>query len=273
MLSTGEFKIFGATAKTTPKKSVVLGWTFMFFESKIPWMIYLVATIVVSVIVVKFNTIIHPFTLADNRHYMFYIFRYTIRRSLLIRLLLIIPYTAARWMVWDTLCGCKSWIVASISDVEDQPLTSSNHPFQTLVKVHSAKDHQPKSGKKSSGQSVSKSADVIPTSTGLIFLVATSLSLITAPLVEPRYFIIPWVIWRLMTPAWTVPTDGIINRVPEVQAMTNLLQGYDPRLFLETAWFSVIHLVTAYIFLYKPYIWRAEDGSVLDNGQLQRFMW
>ncbi|PHH78632.1 hypothetical protein CDD82_2935 [Ophiocordyceps australis] len=73
------------------------------------WATHLVGTAVLSALVVRYNTIIHPFTLADNRHYMFYIFRYTIRRSLLIRYLLILPYTLCRFLVWSALAGCSDW--------------------------------------------------------------------------------------------------------------------------------------------------------------------
>jgi alpha-1,2-glucosyltransferase len=31
--------------------------------------------------------------------------------------------------------------------------------------------------------------------------------------------------------------------------------------------------VTGYIFLAKPFQWRAPDGSLLDEGRWQRFMW
>lgn len=47
---------------------------------------YILFTLALSAAVVQYNTIIHPFTLADNRHYMFYVFRYTILRSPAVRL-------------------------------------------------------------------------------------------------------------------------------------------------------------------------------------------
>lgn len=44
-------------------------------------------------------------------------------------------------------------------------------------------------------------------------------------------------------------------------------EGHDPRLWLETAWFAAINVVTAYVFLYKGFEWKQEPGNV------QRFMW
>jgi alpha-1,2-glucosyltransferase len=125
-------------------------------------------------------------------------------------------------------------------------------------------------------------ASIIPasTSTGLVFLLATTLSLMTAPLVEPRYFIIPWVMWRLLVPAWRLHDHGYyggvtsrLSNYPKIRPLFEFFQHYDLRLIIETVWFIAINAATGYIFLAKPYIWKAEDGTVLDDGRFQRFMW
>ena len=113
------------------------------------------------------------------------------------------------------------------------------------------------------------STQPIQTSATLVFLLATSLSLVTAPLVEPRYFIIPWVIWRLNVPAWR---PGPISRILP-KRLADVVDGIDIRLVFETLWFLAINFITGYIFLKKPYEWRAADGTILDEGRLQRFMW
>ncbi|TVY88273.1 Dol-P-Glc:Glc(2)Man(9)GlcNAc(2)-PP-Dol alpha-1,2-glucosyltransferase, partial [Lachnellula willkommii] len=46
---------------------------------------YASAALVLTLGIIKYNTIIHPFTLADNRHYIFYVFRYSILRHPAIR--------------------------------------------------------------------------------------------------------------------------------------------------------------------------------------------
>jgi alpha-1,2-glucosyltransferase len=118
------------------------------------------------------------------------------------------------------------------------------------------------------------------TSTALLWLLSTTLSLITAPLVEPRYFILPWLFWRLLLPAWT----PIGNNNPSTSSSSasaswttnklKTLRGVDPRLFLETAWFLAINLGTMYMFLFRPFYWRdGENGELLDGGKVQRFMW
>lgn len=44
-------------------------------------------------------------------------------------------------------------------------------------------------------------------------------------------------------------------------------EGHDPRLWVETGWFVVVNLGTAFVFLYKGFEWKQEPGNV------QRFMW
>lgn len=262
---------------------------------------YITATVVVSVLIVKFNTIIHPFTLADNRHYMFYVFRYSIRRSQAIRFALVLPYTLSRWLVWGTLSGCPEPVSedgASDCSLRYNRLSSSpytSHPLRIVKKpddVRQTDSPYPPALESTSTRFEEKkmnpmeedplacSTEPVSTSTAVVFLFTTTLSLVTAPLVEPRYFIIPWVIWRLLTPAWRLHDHaGFVSRLrqPDTKGYLDVplefFQRYDLRLILETIWFVVINLVTMYIFITRPYQWRAEDGMLLDEGRWQRFMW
>ncbi|KAK1836879.1 glycosyltransferase [Podospora conica] len=196
---------------------------------------YHLLTTLLSLLAVKHNTIIHPFTLADNRHYMFYIFRYTILRSARVRYALVAAYTATRWLVWDALAGFGSPSTPSPADSKVQPGAPS-------------------------------------TSTAIFWLLATTLSLVTAPLVEPRYFILPWVFWRLLVPAWD-PAAAAAGGGSKWPLRKLAGWGVDPRVALETAWFVAINLGTMYMFLFRPFYWRGADGEVLDGGRVQRFMW
>ncbi|KAI1259776.1 DIE2/ALG10 family-domain-containing protein [Xylariaceae sp. FL1019] len=212
-----------------------------------------VVALVAMGLVVRFNTIIHPFTLADNRHYMFYVFRYSILRAWWIRYALVPIYVVCAWLCWAALQGS--------STAADPPRSRwIQSPFSTGV--------QGFKNKKSSGSSKDLSAEKpawgaetsAPTSTVLLLLLTTALSLITAPLVEPRYFILPWVFWRLLLPAsspWS--RDG--------------QRKIDPILMLESGWFLLINVTTMYVFLKKPFLWYAPDGTLLDEGRVQRFMW
>ncbi|KAM0220150.1 hypothetical protein ACHAQI_000608 [Fusarium lateritium] len=275
---------------------------FIFGTKIIIWTLYLLGTILLSVAIVRYNTIIHPFTLADNRHYMFYVFRYTIRRASWIRYALAIPYTLARWMTWGTIAGCSQWFgifygsacSAYERGLEKPPFLShptftnrGPSPRQTnaALPTEVRDDSQDASIQQELSKALEKdpllaSVEPASTSTGLIFLLATTLSLMTAPLVEPRYFIIPWVMWRLLVPAWRLhdhgsfkSTTSYLANYSKTRPLFLFFQRYDLRLILETFWFIAINVVTGYIFLTKPYVWKAEDGTVLDDGRLQRFMW
>ncbi|RGP74236.1 alpha-1,2 glucosyltransferase alg10 [Fusarium longipes] len=285
---------------TEPQLSKELQFFGLVFGSKIfLWPLYLLGTILLSFAIVRYNTIIHPFTLADNRHYMFYVFRYTIRRASWIRYVLVIPYTVARWMTWGTMAGCSQWFMilhgsaCSTYSREGGKSPFLSHPAftnrgSTPQQTDVAFPAEPKDLDAAQEQELSKALEEDPllasiepatTSTGLIFLLATTLSLMTAPLVEPRYFIIPWVIWRLLVPAWRLHDHynfGVVatmERHPKTKSIFLFFQRYDLRLILETLWFIAINVATGYIFLTKPYVWRAEDGTVLDGGRFQRFMW
>ena len=265
---------------------------------KIYYPFYVLGTVVLSVVIVKYNTIIHPFTLADNRHYMFYVFRYTILRSIKLRYLLVVGYTAARWLVWGRLAGCSSNCSTNPHSNEHGEVAAKyiNTPFPT-EELEKALD---KKQAKVEGAGIDATTTTPPlTSTVLLWLLATSLSLITAPLVEPRYFILPWVFFRLLVPAWpshgclydNLPFFGPVSSYPHqrqqqqgrdqgrlvcrvLDRIQTLGRKIDLTLVFETVWFVAINLATMYIFLSRPFYWRnQETGELLDGGRVQRFMW
>jgi alpha-1,2-glucosyltransferase len=215
--------------------------------------------------IIHFNTIIHPFTLADNRHYVFYVFRYTIRRHPIIKYQLAPVYVASAFFVLRTLAGyCPP----------RPDTTFAKDKNGTAITI------QPEQ----SAPSDSLSASSFPkTSFTLIWLISTTLSLITAPLVEPRYFIIPWVLWRLNVPALPLASDfewpakdSNAQREKWMVISTSCwagwmkywtYEGHDHRLWLETIWFLLISLITGSVFLFRGFEWPQEPGKV------QRFMW
>lgn len=224
-------------------------------------------------VVIKYNTIIHPFTLADNRHYMFYVFRYTILRHPLIRYFLAPIYLITGYLVYLTLCAIPATSETPLS----QPKFANPNPQSSPESTSPSKAEKPK-------REVSKVELNGPTTSfALILLATTALSLITAPLVEPRYFILPWVMWRLHLPLPPPPTKASatdtspstprLTPAPsmgskiatKVETANSLL--WENRLWIETAWFIVINVVTGYIFLYRGFEWKQEPGKV------QRFMW
>ncbi|KAF6820934.1 alpha- glucosyltransferase alg10 [Colletotrichum plurivorum] len=286
--------------KKSPQTSAVLNVITSVVRSKVYQLALTPFLLALTFLVVKFNTIIHPFTLADNRHYMFYVFRYTIRRPGLFRYYLVVPYTLARWLCWDALAGCGQGGVltdhAAACSGRYTPLRPGpfeNNPFSSISQKTRAEKPAPTdilkdTDEKDSGkyhpyallaldEPTSNTTEPTSSSTAILLLLATTLSLVTAPLVEPRYFILPWVFWRILVPAWKAHDHGLVPsalcRLPGAGWLVRFGGRFDVRLVLETLWFAAVNVVTMYIFLAKPYTWRAEDGRVLDGGRMQRFMW
>ena len=83
----------------------------------------------------------------------------------------------------------------------------------------------------------------------LIYVLAVGLSLIPTPLIEPRYFIIPYIILRLHT----MSTGSAIEQRRRIAG--------------EATMSILINVVTIWIFLLKPFHWA---GSPLES---MRFMW
>ena len=107
----------------------------------------------------------------------------------------------------------------------------------------------------------------------LVYLISTTLSLITAPLVEPRYFIIPWLIWRLHLPEVLdrapekakADDDAVAEQESVLERTAHLAARYST--WIELFWYIVINAAIGYMFLYRVFEWKQEPGKV------QRFMW
>ncbi|KAH7401656.1 DIE2/ALG10 family-domain-containing protein [Pyrenochaeta sp. MPI-SDFR-AT-0127] len=196
-------------------------------EAVLPGVLVAVLFIVGSLIAIHFNTIIHPYTLADNRHYVFYVFRIFRQRPVL-RYLAAPIYFFCAWLTVQALGP------------------PSNRKADTT--------------RKRGGRPTTDEADRQPCQISfiVIWLATTALSVITAPLVEPRYFIIPWIIWRLHVPyvPASLSKESVTGRVP-----------YDMRLSLETVWLLAINAAVCYTFLYRGFTWPSEPGNT------QRFIW
>ncbi|GJJ76731.1 alpha-1,2-glucosyltransferase [Entomortierella parvispora] len=134
-------------------------------------------------------TYVHPFLLADNRHYTFYIWRLVTRFHAAGPYLLAPVYLICGWCCWQALAT-----------------------EQTILWV-------------------------------LIYGVATALTLIPSPLLEFRYFIAPYLIYRI-----------------------SMRQPRGVWLLLELLTYVAINAFTVYMFLYRPFKWTHQAG-------VQRFMW
>jgi alpha-1,2-glucosyltransferase len=154
---------------------------------------YILACAVIAGIIEKL-TIIHPFILADNRHYTFYIWRRLISPSYheQAKFLMVPIYHLGIWTFITTLYQTSptSWVLTT-----------------TLIGAISA-------------------------------------TLVPSPLFEARYYIIPYIVWRL-------------------------LQGrIDPRReWAEWIWYTLINLSTFYVFFNYGFKWPGYDDEIM------RFMW
>ncbi|KAI3318731.1 glycosyltransferase family 59 protein [Xylariaceae sp. AK1471] len=268
-----------------------------------------------ALLIVQFNTIIHPFTLADNRHYMFYVFRYSILKVWWIRYALVPIYVVCAWMCWGALQGSGGSPSAQEKWIQSPFISDSQKTASSVSREASAQSQSPTEAEAGPASP--------PTSTVLMLLLTTALSLMTAPLVEPRYFILPWVFWRLLVPASTLSPSSLLpkrNPAPsETTALARKIGIFDhndaendlskanntkparakdvpnsassnttqskrsgqsrssglviPIVVLEMFWFLLINVATMYVFVTRPFYWRAPDGTLLEEGRMQRFMW
>ena len=264
-------------------------------QKKLPGILAALLVLPIMGAVVHFNTIVHPFTLADNRHYVFYVFRLLLGIHPAFKYAAVLFYFLCGWAVisafgWTTLQApprllqvspppkqpATSASKASSKELpKEKKLTSKSTPKAAARKARQAKQAKPEPISPEVYARIQQhiiqrqieQPQAPRISLVIVWLTATALSLVTAPLVEPRYFIIPWVMWRLHLPP--MPTLAAVRQQrPQTEydracadAATNL-----PK-FLESVWFMVINLVTGYVFLYKGFEWPQEPGKV------QRFMW
>jgi len=138
---------------------------------------------------VYYNTMTHPYLLADNRHFTFYLWRKVFMRHWINKYLLI--------------------------------------PVYLLGFYHLAR-------------SIRKSDLIF----NLCIPVCLGLSLVPQMLLEFRYFIIPFLVFRAQ-----VKPQSKIN------------------LALETFILVTVNLITLWLFLFRPFSWESEPGVI------QRFMW
>lgn len=141
--------------------------------------------------IIETFTIVHPFLLADNRHFTFYIFKKILsnKRSFLVTIPI---YHFSTWNIFDCLRGSRR--------------------SSSLVIV--------------------------------VYFVATILTLVPSPLFEPRYYIVPLVVFRFLIQ----PVDS-------------------SRHVLEFIWLNFINVITQLIFFNYEFTWASEPGLV------QRIIW
>lgn len=285
-----------------------LNYGFPEKQKKLPRLVAALAVLPAMLAIVHFNTIVHPFTLADNRHYVFYVFRLLLGVHPAVKYGAVLVYFLCGWAVISAfgfsivLAPPRLMQVPASSKpaapAPNPPAAPTEEPQgnrkerRAKAKEDKATSKKEATSKKDTGSKKNKQTQPDPQSPEalakvqehltqrqnqqpnaprvsfvLVWLATTTLSLVTAPLVEPRYFIIPWVMWRLHLPSSPIPAMFRQKR-PEQEsekARADIITNA-PK-FLETVWFIIINAVTGYVFLYKGFEWPQEPGKI------QRFMW
>lgn len=158
------------------------------------------------------HTYEHPFLLSDNRHYTFYVWRKFYRLHASARYLLIPAYCISGWL---NSCALSSMGFIFFARMK-------RYSFVLLVLGRN-----------------------VPFLLVLGFCIAAVLTLVPSPLLEFRYFIIPFLFYCIQLGP---PADS-------------------RRTLLVLAMYLSIHLVTVYLFIYRPFEWPSEPDVK------QRFMW
>ncbi|KAJ5150044.1 Dol-P-Glc:Glc(2)Man(9)GlcNAc(2)-PP-Dol alpha-1-2-glucosyltransferase [Penicillium atrosanguineum] len=268
-----------------------LNYGFPEKQKKLPGILACLIVLPTMLAIVHFNTIVHPFTLADNRHYVFYVFRLLLGVHPTIKYAAVVVYFLCGWSVISAFGFSTPQFlqVPATKPTHATKPTEKEVPKETRKQTRAKAKAAPQNGNQQPEQKPQppKIQPISPeafermretlaqrkaqeketrVSFVLVWIAATALSLVTAPLVEPRYFIIPWVMWRLHLPPSPTPAALRKRFANEGEKFRADVATNFPK-FLETVWFILINVVTGYVFLYKGFEWPQEPGKI------QRFMW
>lgn len=193
LLSEAYFKKQMPTSDTTYLKIVTC---FHEIKNNVFKMVF-AALLIITSSLVYFNTIAHPYLLADNRHYTFYTWRLLFGpgKSVLLRYLPVPLYAYGLYIV-------------------NMELTRSSIAYK------------------------------------LAYWIVTPLVLCAQFLLEPRYFVVPYLMYKLHT------VNNNINNNTLKAALTEFIA------------YQICNFVIIWVFLYWPFI------STMDNtGRIDRFTW
>ncbi|XBW38843.1 hypothetical protein QEN19_004436 [Hanseniaspora menglaensis] len=127
---------------------------------------------------IRFFTIEHPFLLSDNRHLSFYIFKKIIFRNFFTKYFVALPFYHFAWYTVNDL------LFESLLHFPDtlSPLKIHKSFELPLMLTHISK---------------------------FVYYICLLLTLVPTPLFEPRYYIIPYLVWRI----FVMPKHGNIAAV------------------------------------------------------------
>ncbi|CEP63132.1 dolichyl-P-Glc:Glc(2)Man(9)GlcNAc(2)-PP-dolichol alpha-1,2- glucosyltransferase LALA0_S07e03092g [Lachancea lanzarotensis] len=169
--------------------------------------------------IIRYFTVVHPFLLADNRHYTFYVFKRIIARNFIFKYVLM-PWVY-HFSVFNYLEAMRSKIMhfhpvlpIEIKNPTELPVQLTHISWTALI-------------------------------------ICTFLTVVPSPLFEPRYYILPFMFWRIfMTPVG----EGLFADQKTDFGELRVCK----RLFLELVWFLCINTVTLAVFILHSFTWDSE---------------
>lgn len=175
-------------------------------------------------LIIRYFTIVHPFLLADNRHITFYLYRKLIGRGKLFKYWIMAPIYHFSCYVYFKVMRPSVMIFHPILPIEiknciDLPIQLSHVSWTALI-------------------------------------MCTFMTVVPSPLFEPRYYILPFIFWRIFI---TMPPE------PFWGDALGLLTG-TKRHVAELSWFMLINSITWLIFSKVGVHWESETN-------LQHIIW
>ncbi|CCH59559.1 hypothetical protein TBLA_0B07410 [Henningerozyma blattae CBS 6284] len=187
-------------------------------------------------LVIRYFTVIHPFLLADNRHYTFYLFKRIINNPYKIIKYGFMSgvYHFSTFVYYEVLRPCEllssSLQPLVVEDIKEMPLQLTHVSWSALI-------------------------------------LCTLATVVPSPLFEPRYYILPYLFWRLAITCSAQPfIDDSISDAPKTSDTGVTIVTGTRRLFYEFLWFGLINIFMLIVFIKKPFIWETEENP-------QHIMW
>lgn len=190
--------------------------------------------IIAIMLIIRYFTNVHPFLLADNRHYTFYLFKRLIGN----------PRKLIKYCLMAPIYHFATFTYMEI--MRPNELT-----FHTIIPLPV------------------KEAIHLPIQLTHIswtaLLVCTFCTIIPSPLFEPRYYILPYFFWRIFI---TCNAEPILEDIRPYMSSNEkpIVISATGRLFWEFLWFMIINIVTLIILVKYTFTW-------VDEPFLQRIIW
>ncbi|QEU61556.1 Die2 [Kluyveromyces lactis] len=193
-------------------KQVTLSYLIRFVMNPVKYLLELLGIM----LIIRYFTVVHPFLLADNRHITFYLFKKLIGRTNLFKYCVMAPIYHFSTYVYLEVMRPSTMIFHPILPIEiknpiDLPIQLTHISWTALI-------------------------------------MCTFMTVVPSPLFEPRYYILPFIFWRLFITMAPEPFWG--NPMGKVTGTKRHLS--------ECAWFMIINLITYIIFKRIDIKWESE---------------